>query len=314
MASRGATARYPIRTAARLCGLTTDTLRVWERRYRAVQPVRSNGGARYYTESELQRLTLLRRAVDSGHSIRQVATLADGELRRLVGGPAQAGIAPNGAPAPAAAEPGQGPIAAARERFLAAIDTLDLPGAQAELERVAAFATPHELATEMVAPIMQAAGERWSAGTWRIAHVHSCSAASRTVLGTLIGLYGRQASGPTLLCCALNGEFYEIDVLLSALLAAAQRWRVVYLGPSIPAEDLVSVAATLEPRAVAVGLAWPESTEALAETVTYLRHELAAEVELWLGGSGASRVDFKLPARTRRVDNLGELDELLQNL
>jgi DNA-binding transcriptional MerR regulator len=312
MASRGASARYPIRTAARLSGLTTDTLRVWERRYRAVQPVRSNGGARYYTESELQRLSLLRRAVDSGHSIRQVAALGDGELRRLVGTPPQAGSAP-GAAAPAS-EPGQSPIAAAKDRFLAAIDAYEIPTAQAELERVAAYATPAELCSEMIAPIMQAAGERWSAGTWRIAHVHASSAASRSVLGTLIGLYGRQANGPTLLCAALNGEFYEIDVLLSALLAAAQRWRVIYLGPSIPAEDLVSVASSVEPRAVAVGLAWPESNEALQETVSYLRHELSDEVELWLGGSGATRVEFKLPARTRRIDNLGELSELLQEL
>ena len=40
----GPSPRYPIRAVARLTGLSLDTLRAWERRYRAVTPVRDERG------------------------------------------------------------------------------------------------------------------------------------------------------------------------------------------------------------------------------------------------------------------------------
>jgi DNA-binding transcriptional MerR regulator len=37
---------YPMRVAARLTGLTADTIRVWERRYGVVDPDRTEGNKR----------------------------------------------------------------------------------------------------------------------------------------------------------------------------------------------------------------------------------------------------------------------------
>ncbi|MCX6620756.1 MAG: MerR family transcriptional regulator, partial [Acidobacteria bacterium] len=57
---------YPIRAVAKLTGIPVDTLRAWERRYRAVTPDRSARG-RLYSDAEVRRLLLLRTAVDGGH-------------------------------------------------------------------------------------------------------------------------------------------------------------------------------------------------------------------------------------------------------
>ena len=64
--------RYPIRAVARLTGLPLDTLRAWERRYEAVVPERGPRG-RQYTEAQVERLRLLKEAVDQGHAIGTVA-------------------------------------------------------------------------------------------------------------------------------------------------------------------------------------------------------------------------------------------------
>ena len=63
---------YPIRTVAKLSGVSMDTIRAWERRYGAVTPQRSARG-RMYSEKEVQRLALLRDAVARGHAIGQIA-------------------------------------------------------------------------------------------------------------------------------------------------------------------------------------------------------------------------------------------------
>jgi DNA-binding transcriptional MerR regulator len=57
---------------------------VWEKRYRAVVPRRTETNRRVYSESDIKRLQLLAKAVDSGHSISQVAGLSADELLRLI--------------------------------------------------------------------------------------------------------------------------------------------------------------------------------------------------------------------------------------
>src|ERR687895_1311192 len=77
-------ARHPIGVVAERTGLSPDLLRVWERRYRAVEPSRSLDGQRAYSDGDIERLRLLRLATAAGRSISQVATLGTEELARLV--------------------------------------------------------------------------------------------------------------------------------------------------------------------------------------------------------------------------------------
>jgi DNA-binding transcriptional MerR regulator len=74
---------YPIRVVARLTGVPVDTLRAWERRYRAVAPGRDERG-RLYDDADLRKLKLLRRLVERGHAIGRIASLGEPELERLL--------------------------------------------------------------------------------------------------------------------------------------------------------------------------------------------------------------------------------------
>jgi len=67
--------RYPIGVVTRRPGLSPDVLRVWERRYSVVTPVRSPGGQRLYSAGDIDKLRLLRRLVEGGHRIASVAGL-----------------------------------------------------------------------------------------------------------------------------------------------------------------------------------------------------------------------------------------------
>ena len=66
---------YRIGAVARLTGIPPDTLRVWERRYAVVEPVRSEAGTRLYSAEDVGRLTLIKRLVDNGDAISHVARL-----------------------------------------------------------------------------------------------------------------------------------------------------------------------------------------------------------------------------------------------
>ena len=79
--SEASVSGYRIGTAAKLTGISPDTLRIWERRYAVVTPQRSSGGGRLYTTEDIARLKLIRRLVDKGDTISIVAGLNLDELQ-----------------------------------------------------------------------------------------------------------------------------------------------------------------------------------------------------------------------------------------
>lgn len=72
--------------AARLAGMSVETLRVWERRYALSDARRSKHGQRQYSADQIYRLSLLKQLVDQGHPIGALARLATGRLRTMAGG------------------------------------------------------------------------------------------------------------------------------------------------------------------------------------------------------------------------------------
>ena len=62
-------------TAARLAGLSTSTLRIWEHRYGVVAPPKSAAGQRTYSMKDIERLRIIKRLTSEGHAIGTVAHL-----------------------------------------------------------------------------------------------------------------------------------------------------------------------------------------------------------------------------------------------
>jgi len=73
---------YRIGAVSRLTGIPPDTLRVWERRYDLVKPLRSEGGGRLYSQEDVTRLSVIKRLVDSGHAIGTIAELSLDQLHQ----------------------------------------------------------------------------------------------------------------------------------------------------------------------------------------------------------------------------------------
>ena len=85
MPGRGGSAGIAYRSgvAARMAGLSVETLRVWERRYGLSETERSPHGQRLYSEEQVYRLRLLKNLVDQGHPIGAIAGLPLVQLQEL---------------------------------------------------------------------------------------------------------------------------------------------------------------------------------------------------------------------------------------
>ncbi len=71
---------YGIGAVVQRTGLAAPTIRIWEKRYSAVTPDRTETNRRLYSAEDVARLGLLRSLTERGHSIRNIANL---ELTQL---------------------------------------------------------------------------------------------------------------------------------------------------------------------------------------------------------------------------------------
>lgn len=299
--------QYPIRAAANLTGLSIDTLRAWERRYRAVTPIRGERG-RVYGEAQIRRLILLRQAVAHGHAIGQVAGLEDSDLEKLLLAPVRVAKTP---------EPHRTDQQAGNVLFpvIAAIESFDYATANFHLGRLAALLPVDRLVNEVVFPLMRLVGERWHDGTMSIAQEHMTSSILRNLLGGLVRLNTSSNQSQRILFATPSGELHEFGILASAMLAVAEGLEVLYLGSSLPAREVVSAAERTSPRAVVIGTKAAEPTQATLDELRTIGAKLPKATELWLGGSNVKQIAASIgSARTIALEDFSELGEHLARL
>jgi DNA-binding transcriptional MerR regulator len=295
---------YPIRAVAKLTGIPVDTLRAWERRYRAVTPDRAARG-RLYSDAEVRRLLLLRTAVDGGHAIGQVAALSDAELQDLTRAPFASSGNRRPEPGPRAVNPNLQPL-------LDAITALDCSATNEELSRLALLLSPAGIVHQVVLPLMQLTGEYWENGTFQIAQEHMFSACLRNLVGGLVRLQRPGNGAARMLLTTPSNELHEFGILAAAMLAVAQDFLVTYLGPNLPAGEILSAADKCAANVVVLGIMRTNATPAVKQDVARLLSELPVSTELWAGGTGAAEVfDGVARAGAFIIEDLAEFERHL---
>ena len=310
-----AVARYPVRLVALRTGLSPHLLRAWERRYGVVTPSRSDGGQRLYSDLDIERLSLLRRLVESGHAISRIASLPLEALVRLEEETGSAAARDMGA----IGHPEEGARARSiqefNERAMRAIRALDATALEEVLERAAMTLGIPDFLETVAAPTLEDVGHGWSGRSVSVAQEHMATAVFRRVLGWLFGLYQTTSGAHRLVVATPPGERHELGALMAAISAAAEGWNVTYLGPDMPVEELLGAIGQARAEAVALSVVQLGDERAVLSVLRELRAGLPPRVALLLGGAGAHRIKAAIEsAGVYPIDSLAELRPALQRL
>ena len=290
---------HGIKVVSQRTGLNADVIRIWERRYEAVQPERTRTNRRLYSEAQIQRLGLLRDLTQAGHSIGHMAKLPTEKLRELateITGTQDHATRTSAAPA-------------AKASFLdgciAAVQRLDAPDLDNTLKHASIELGTLGLLQRVVAPLAQAIGELWREGIVTAAHEHFASAVLRVFLGNIAKPYGGTENAPLLIITTPAGQLHELGALIAGAAAANLGWQVTYLGASLPAAEIAGAARQSRARAVALSLVYPEDDPRLEGELLRLRELLPPETALLAGGRA-------LPAYRGALDKIGarQVDDL----
>src|SRR4051812_16563334 len=233
-----------------------------------------------YTDADIARLRLLRGAVEHGHTIGRLAGLTDAELRRL-GATADANTASAVAPAQR--------TSLDTAALTAALRKYDATGIDQQISRLAAVLPPLDLLRDVLMPVLAHVGDEWHRGPVRIAHEHLMSSTMRNILGSFLRLYARPAVSTRLLFATLAGERHEIGALGAAMLAASSGLGVAYLGPDLPAREIVDSVKPAGAQVLVMGLTTTSAANARERELRTIVRGLPRDVELWAGGRGAER-------------------------
>lgn len=280
---------YSIRVVAKRTGLSPHVIRMWEKRYQAVTPQRTETNRRVYSESDIERLYLLHKATEAGHAIRHVANLPIEKLREIVitdAGSASLmpATATSIAPAPAAADAEPSTFF---DACLTAIDQFDAPALERTLLRASVALSQPALIDQVIAPLMQEIGARWQQGELRVAQEHLASGIIRTFLGGMRTGSPASAFAPHALVATPAGQMHEIGALMAAVTAISEGWQVTYLGPNLPAAEIALAAERKQARLVLLSLIFPTDDPYLADELIKLRELLPEGARIIAGGRAA---------------------------
>jgi DNA-binding transcriptional MerR regulator/methylmalonyl-CoA mutase cobalamin-binding subunit len=281
--SMNSSQKHPIRVVSRQTGLSPHVIRVWERRYGAISPVRTASNRRLYSDQNIVRLILLYRATRAGYSIGQIANLPDDDLRNLV--------LDNGRDLDRSPdnETRSGPVTARAhlDNCIGAVGDLDQESLENSLSLATIGLSQPVLIEQVLVPLMIHIGESWRYGSLRVAHEHLASAIVRSFLGNMSGAFDIPESAPELIVSTPSGQLHEIGALIAAATAQSLGWQVTYLGPNLPAEEIASAARQRNARAVALSIVYPPDEPRMGEELKKIRRLLPDDITIIIGGRAA---------------------------
>ena len=278
--------RHPIAVVSERTGLSQDVLRMWERRYQVVSPTRTPGGERLYSEADVERLRLLDAAVAAGRRIGGVARLSTSELARLVDDDRAA--AARRVPAQAAARSDAG-SSLIEDAALDHVRALDARGLDDLLRRGAAVLGVPSFLEQTVAPLLRQIGEHWHAGRLSIAEEHMASAVIEAFVVDAMRAMAVPDQAPSVVVATPAGSRHVIAASLAAAAAAAEGWRVLFLGGDLPVSEITRAATAANARAVALSVVYSDDATGLLGDLRQLRQDLPADVVLIVGGPALLR-------------------------
>ena len=284
---------HPVRVVVQRTGLSPDVLRAWERRYRAVEPLRTAGGQRLYTTADVERLALLHEATRSGRQIGRLVALDDAALRDLIAADRR------DSPATVTASPVE------VERHIgeayAAVESMDPTRLERELRQAVLALGAAPALSGVLAPLLERIGLGWQQGRLSVGHEHAASAVVRRFLDWISAASSPGGGAPAIGLATLEGERHEFGAMLAMAAALAHGWSALYFGPEMPVRDLAAAAAGRDLTAVGLSVVYVEEPERVEEAVRRVREALPADVALVVGGSGAARIRERLAAPDVRV-------------
>lgn len=226
--------QFSISQLAQFSGIKAHTIRMWEQRYNALQPNRSEGNTRYYDNAQLRRLLNIVSLMRGDYKVSELCVLDDERLFKMVGEFKSIGTNDE-----------------ADDYFVSQLISAGMSYDAPLFGKIFSQSIRRygmkETYLRVIYPMLVRIGIMWSGDAMPPAPEHFISNLVRQKLFSAIdSLPNERSASDSWLLFLPENELHEIGLLFAHYLIRLSGRKVVYLGSNVPLESLsLAIAETL---------------------------------------------------------------------
>lgn len=239
---------YNLKAVLQETGLKAELLRAWERRYDLPKPQRTAGGHRLYSEHDIAVIKWLHARQEEGFSISSAAELWK-EITDAGRDPfSEYPFLPSLEIPLLPAENVQ--IDNLRNDWSIACKAFNINDAEDAVNRALSMYPMEIVCLELLQRGLHEIGGAWAKGEISVQQEHFATNLARQRIETLIALTPNPTLEHTILLGCPAGELHTFSLLVLNLLLRRKGYNVIYLGASIPMEQLAQTTTLIHPTMV----------------------------------------------------------------
>jgi len=269
---------HGIKVATTLTGLSGHVIRVWEKRYSAVIPQRTETNRRRYTDADITRLQILSKLIKKGYTIGHIAKLPDPDLHHLL----DFIMASDTDPLLVEAENQVSHLISAAAVAIRKYDQSTLDSIFDEASLALGYSGLLEL---VIIPVIKQIGDDWHNGTLTSAGEHAATSFIKDYLTHTVRSFSVEENAPVLVVTTPAGQLHELGAFIGSCQARKCGWKTVYLGPSLLADEIASAAVRVNASALLLSIVYPMDDPQLEWELKRLHKILPKHISVLVGGS-----------------------------
>lgn len=283
---------YSIKDLERLSGIKAHTLRIWEQRYGILTPERSDTNIRTYSDEDLKKVLNISILNNKGFKISKIAGFGDFLIREKVL-----------------------EVTETSSDAIIQIDSLVLAMIEMDEDRFEKSLSYNILRQgfddtiqNIVFPFLQKVGILWQTNSINPAQEHFISNLIRQKLIVAIDGANQKvdATADKVLLYLPDQELHEISLLFANYTLKSKGLRTIYLGQSVPHENLNSVYNLHRPAHIVSVLTCPLLEGTAKEYIDRLSAEFSSS-RILLSGFQVLSAEIALPENVKTFSNMQEL-------
>ena len=260
-------------------GISTHTLRMWEKRHETPQSIRLPSGHRRYLPEEVERLQTVAQALKLGFRAGKVVGGTQEELNQLLGlGTKDSTRVPPSIPIN---------DSSILNQWIDWITRYDEENFELEMHQQWGKRGPLEFITHLAAPLVIRIGKEWEWGNFSIAQEHFAMGILNNFLASRWRKQNERKDGPTVILTTLPGESHILGLQMCAAVISVTNWKIISLGLDVPEEEIATTVECCGSPLLCVSISeWYGASNA-KPILWRLRKQLGRHTEIMVGGGGA---------------------------
>ncbi|GAB2549444.1 MerR family transcriptional regulator [Spirosoma aerophilum] len=289
---------YSIRDLEQLSGIKAHTLRIWEQRYAILSPERTDTNIRAYGDDDLKRVLNISLLKDHGYKISEIAKFSTEELSREV------------------IKISEKQLNYPDQIHALTISMLDLN--EEQFEKIISANTLQSgfesTMINIVYPFLSRIGTLWVTGSIGPAQEHFITNLIRQKVVVAIDAQSARQSttGKKYMLYLPEGEFHELSLLFANYLIRVRGNKVIYLGQSLPFNELAFAHKLHQPDYIFTVLTSTPSNHEVQPYVDKLAKTFPAS-RILLTGYQVVGQDISTPDNTLIINQITELMRIATN-